>query len=379
MKQVKQQAMKPIMSSEQLPLTPPSTVKKETYQGKGYQHTVKPKLLLASLKKNNNDKIKYNWRKLKPKLNSIYDIDYLVEKPSDSRNFQFLQSVLQNCKNIVIVSGAGISTHAGIPDFRSTSGLYANGNVDKSTLDITSIYSTEERTAGFNKLITSLYDMALTKEPTPFHRLINQMAIEGRLKRVYTQNIDSLETKLSNLNTTVPLSDCVPKQYPILIQLHGSILDTQCTKCNNIADFDKARFPIDINSDVDMIPSCLQCEEFESVREVAGLRSKGVGFVRPRITLYNEPHLEGEVIADVINSDLKTRKNAIDCLLIVGTTLQIPGVKQLCQNFAKVLRKRKSGPVIFVSNELPSKSIINLVNGFDMIVHGDCQNLVQFI
>lgn len=357
-----------------------------------------PKSLLPQLVKverQKKPKPYYTLKKNRPLKNSVLDIDHVIVKKNcndssrqngNDLKLKFLTSVLNDCSNIIMVTGAGISTHCGIPDFRSTeNGLFKSKTQrdNKSLFDINSIYSNNEQTKRFNKLITTLHKLSQENNPTPFHHLIDKISSQGRLRRVYTQNIDALETKLKSFKlndpTTFPHLPSKPP-YPQLVQLHGTINYTQCNKCYNIKPLNPRDFSG--NDKVDLVPNCIQCQEFEEVRQIAGLRSKGVGKLRPKIVLYNELHPEGDEIANVINLDTKSKK--IDCLLIVGTTLEIPGVRQLIMNLnINLQRQRIMGKcvVIFVSNELPSNKIMKLFDdsGIDLIVHGDCQNLASLV
>ncbi|CAL9737165.1 NAD-dependent histone deacetylase Hst4p [Monosporozyma servazzii] len=397
------------MTGNSYMLTPPPTLEKvdrknlsqlsdDVINGKlnKTSNRLVPKSLLPQLvkvEKQKKPKPYYTLKKNKPMKNSVLDIDHIIidkNKNKENENdfkLKFLTSVLNDCSNIIMITGAGISTHCGIPDFRSTeNGLFKSKTQrdNKSLFDINSIYSNNEQTKRFNKLITTLHNLSKENNPTPFHHLIDKLSSQGRLRRIYTQNIDALETKLPSFKlndpTIFPHLPSTPP-YPQLVQLHGSINYTQCNKCYNIKLLNPYDF-IDSHDDTDLVPNCSQCQEFEEVRQIAGLRPKGVGKLRPKIVLYNELHPEGDEIANIINLDTKSKK--VDCLLIVGTTLEIPGVRQLIMNLNKNLqRQRIMGKcvVIFVSNELPSNKIMKLFDdsGIDLIVHGDCQNLSDLV
>ncbi|CCK68141.1 NAD-dependent histone deacetylase HST4 KNAG_0A04690 [Huiozyma naganishii CBS 8797] len=364
----------------QLPLTPPSTVQKKRTNCDERGTDIEPRRLLSQLKSKSRRRTPFHClKKNRIPKNSVLEIGS-ASKPSESHKLNYLKSVLNDCENIVMITGAGTSTHCGIPDFRSQkNGMYTKCAATKSLFDMNSIYSDTEQIQRFNQLITSLRELSCKSTPTPFHQFINKLAQQGRLRRLYTQNIDSLETKLPSFCDSVQLPSTAP--YPVLIQLHGSVHYTQCTKCNHVTRLDPSDFHEGTDNSKPLIPLCKHCAEIERVREIAGLRLTGVGKLRPRITLYNEPHPEGDIIAEIANLDTKTK--SVDCLMIVGTKLDIIGVKQICSNFNHNLQKRRQMGkfvVIFISDELPDRKIMDIFgeSGIDLIVHGDCQRVPEF-
>lgn len=368
--------------NQNLPLTPPTSLRKKQNNKNA---NISPKLLLEDLLQNDKlspisspekNSVKRPRTIRRPKPNSLLSIENYPEiKPSQKSLNDYLKSILISCHEIIVVAGAGISTHAGIPDFRSKqNGLYTQSKKNKSLMDLNMIYSNEATTLQFNDLMVSLHEKSINAKLTPFHKFLDKLAYQKRLKRIYTQNIDSLEKKMEHISAEQKT------KFPILVQLHGSIENTKCSKCNNIRSFNPSRFQHSNNNTGNLIPSCLECEEMESVRAIAGVRSKGVGVIRPTITLYNEVHTEGDSIANIINYDTKLK--SIDLLIIVGTMLSIPHVRKLCRNMAYSMKhgRRKKGNVIFICNEPPTQSILNeFGDNIDLIVLGDCQSLYEYI
>ncbi|KAG7700583.1 hypothetical protein KL929_001748 [Ogataea haglerorum] len=281
----------------------------------------------------------------------------------------FLCQSLETSKKIVAITGAGISVGSGIPDFRSANGLFqgfaskANGS-GKNLFDY-NVFRSPESLKEFEKMIRKLYTLSVECQPSPFHRLLDKISQEGRLLRLYTQNIDCLDTQLPHLETKVPLN--FEKPYPKTIQLHGNIKLLNCSKCHHVKELDESYF----NENSKLIRNCPECEELNAVRAIAGRRVQSGGVLRPRIVLYNEFHPDGEIIGNITESDLKNRP---DCLLVVGTTLKIPGVRRLVKEMAKVVHS-KNGSVIWINIEEPTQSIVDYVEHFDLIVTGSCQDI----
>ncbi|KAL2273268.1 hypothetical protein FJTKL_04826 [Diaporthe vaccinii] len=107
-----------------------------------------------------------------------------------------LRDALDGKKKIVVVAGAGISVSAGVPDFRSKNGLFS-GNGGKHMFDV-SVYNNNEDTQRFHRMITDLWNITRhAREKTiTFYNMLATWAQNGRLKRLYTQNIDCLDILL---------------------------------------------------------------------------------------------------------------------------------------------------------------------------------------
>ncbi|KAF9474312.1 DHS-like NAD/FAD-binding domain-containing protein [Pholiota conissans] len=292
---------------------------------------------------------------------------------------------IMKAKRIVVICGAGISVQAGIPDFRSSEGLFQTIKRDnpreamssgKELFDV-SVFNSEQKTSLFCQMIAQLSDLSQTAEPTSFHHVLRALDDRGRLLRVYTQNIDAIEQKCG-LSFGVPdfegkrlksrskgkakavddsniaISDVQPVastsrlssppvETPRCIPLHGTLQSMHCQICNH-------SFPL-----LDYIPAlvagqpppCPECTSLETTRQLVGKRPRGIGKLRPSVVLYNEAHKDGEGVGDVVQKDLigsskgKGRSGA-DLLLVVGTSLKVPGTKRMVREFAKAVRARSS-------------------------------------
>lgn len=105
---------------------------------------------------------------------------------------QRLLSVLRNKRKIVVIAGAGISVSAGIPDFRSATGLFDSlkkkhklKSSGKHLFDA-SVYQDDNSTAAFHDMVHSLSQQSKAAKPTIFHHLLATLADEERLMRLYT-------------------------------------------------------------------------------------------------------------------------------------------------------------------------------------------------
>ncbi|KAK9378248.1 DHS-like NAD/FAD-binding domain-containing protein [Kockiozyma suomiensis] len=283
-----------------------------------------------------------------------------------------LYYTLCKSKRLVVVVGAGISVQAGIPDFRSSDGVF---NTVKRSFNLkgsgqsmfdSSVYRDAGSTSMFHSMVNTLHSISSTSLATKFHHMLSKISTEKRLLRLYTQNVDCLELSLTGLSTAVPLPPKGP--WPKTIQLHGGLKTMVCAKCGWMGPFDPSVFEQTGSSE------CIECRELDDVRAVVGKRKQGIGRLRPRIVLYNEFNPDGEAIGSVTAADLRSRP---DALLVVGTSLKVPGVRRIVKEMAEAVHLT-GGQVIWMNEEEPP-AIKMLENSFDLVLKGDCQNIPDLI
>ncbi|KAL8948996.1 MAG: hypothetical protein Q9222_004867 [Ikaeria aurantiellina] len=292
-------------------------------------------------------------RKAEPKPRTTEYLDFQCGRDptaaDQTAQLNTLLKVLRNRKKVVVIAGAGISVSAGIPDFRSASGLFAslksehNLKASGKHLFDASVYQTDSSTTSFHSMVRNLSQLASKAKPTAFHHLLATLGEQGRLLRLYTQNVDGIDTSLTPLATSVPLASKGP--WPRTIQLHGGLEKMVCSKCNHLEDFEPSLF------DGPQPPPCTHCVETDKVRtDHAGKRSHGIGRLRPRIVLYNEYNPDDEAIGTVVGSDLRARPDAV---IVVGTSMKIPGVKRIVREMCGVVRARRDGVAVWVNHDPP--------------------------
>jgi NAD-dependent histone deacetylase SIR2 len=303
-------------------------------------------------------------------ITSIGNVDtysYSALRNSDinRKDLELLHHVFHNSQRLVVITGAGISVHAGIPDFRSDKGLFVslkdeyNLKTTGKALFDASVFREPATTMHFHSAINGLQKLCQDAKHTPFHHFLNSISEQNRLARLYSQNIDCLDTSLPHLSTSVPLQ----KPWPTTVQLHGSISKMNCMKCGWMSDLDPELF---VGEDMPLCPACVEMEE---AREVAGKRPQGVGKLRPRIVLYNEFNPDAESIGELSESDLHSRP---DGLIVVGTTLKIPGVKRIVREMAAAVHAMNGG-VVWLNRDDPPTLGKPFEGVFDLLVKGDCQ------
>lgn len=309
----------------------------------------------------------------KPRITQYLNLNIPLygSTPDQSEQLALLTKLLRKRRKIVVIAGAGISTSAGIPDFRSKAGLFTTLKNDHNLktsgrqLFDASVYQTDEGTAQFHSMVRSLSKQASAAEPTAFHHLLASLANKGQLMRLYTQNVDDIDTSLPPLRTAVPLNSKGP--WPRTIQLHGGLKKMVCSKCHLISEFEPALF------DGPVAPECSNCTENDRVRLTLGGRSHGIGRLRPRIVLYNEQNPDDEAIGAVVSADLRARPDAV---IVVGTSMKIPGVKRIVREMCGVVRSRRDGIAVWL-NQGPPPPGKELEDCWDLVIEGSCDSVAE--
>lgn len=283
-----------------------------------------------------------------------------------------LKSELRKKKKIVVIAGAGISVSAGIPDFRSSNGLFASvkkqHNVKSSGKHLfdASVYKHDSSTQSFHSMVREMVAMSKNAAPTAFHHMLASLAKEGRLLRLYSQNIDCIDTNMEPLATDLPLKLKAP--WPKTIQLHGGLQKMVCTKCGELSELKAEIF------DGPEAPLCGACKANDEVRTAyAGKRSHGIGRLRPRFVLYNEFNPDEEAIGNVSSADLRARPDAV---IVVGTTLKVPGTRRLVKELCQVTRGRRDGFSVWI-NPSPEPKDIYLKDCWDLVVRAKCDTVAH--
>jgi NAD-dependent histone deacetylase SIR2 len=289
----------------------------------------------------------------------------------DKPQLQRLLNVLHKKRKIVVIAGAGISVSAGIPDFRSATGLFNSlkkeHGLKSSGKDLfdASVYQDDVSTTTFHAMVRSLSTETKSAQPTAFHHLLATLAQEGRLMRLYTQNVDGIDTSMPPLRTEAPLPKKAP--WPKTVQVHGGLDHMVCSKCHKLYPFDAALF------DGPTAPPCPSCVETDLVRQAAEKRTHGIGCLRPRMVLYNEQNPDDEAIGSCAATDLRLRPDAV---IVAGTTLKVPGIRRIAREMCNTVRDRKDGVAIWINND-PEPLGNDLKNAWDLVVTGPCDEVAR--
>lgn len=136
---------------------------------------------------------------------------------------------LAAARDLVVLTGAGVSTESGIPDFRSPGGIWSRYDPTQFTFD--RFCASAETRRRYWQMGADLYPMLRAAEPNRAHRALAALERRGGLRRIVTQNIDGLHQRAGSSPDKV-------------IEIHGTALAVRCLTCGKRRDRDgvQARF-----------------------------------------------------------------------------------------------------------------------------------------
>lgn len=209
-------------------------------------------------------------------------------------------------KTVVALTGAGISTESGIPDYRGPGGVWES-NSPPTLGDYRS--SLETRTAYWQSRVERYPTLAAT-QPNDGHRALAALAQNGHIQAVITQNIDGLHQKAGHS----------PDQ---VVELHGNAHMIRCFDCNNVLPAARIQVRLE-RGEAD--PACESCG----------------GVLRAATVLFGEP-LPPLALHQAIDWARRC-----DLMLVIGTSLLVKPAAQL-----PVLAKQH-GAKLVILNRTPT-------------------------
>lgn len=150
--------------------------------------------------------------------------------------------MLASARAVVFLTGAGVSTESGIPDFRSPGGLWTRYDPRKLTFDLFCLH--EQTRRDYWKLATESYPVLRAAEPNAAHRAIAAVETSGRLLKLVTQNIDGLHRRAGSSRERI-------------IEIHGSSLRATCIECG--AEHDREQLHERLSRGELEVPYCDTC------------------------------------------------------------------------------------------------------------------------
>lgn len=211
-----------------------------------------------------------------------------------------LVETIRTAKNLNVLTGAGISTLSGIPDFRGPHGVYKAEHLGMDVETILSLSFFYEHPDVFYNWASSVWYNLENYNPNIVHTTLALLEQKGYVKNIFTQNIDSLHERAGS-----------KKVYA----LHGSAKEGFCTVCKHNYDYD---FIAKIARS-GKVPYCQKCG----------------GLIKPDITLYGE-NLNSYVLDRAIECASHS-----DVYIVLGSSLTVQPAASLplyaVQNKAKII------------------------------------------
>jgi len=188
--------------------------------------------------------------------------------------------LLRTATHAIALTGAGISTPSGIPDFRSAGiGLWEQAN----PMEVATIYAFRQNPARFFNWIQPLAASIHYARPNPAHAALAHLEQTGIIQLVITQNIDGLHQRAGSTQVA---------------EVHGHIREATCLSCYLVVPSELYQAQVAANG---AVPHCPRCN----------------GVLKPNVTLFGEA-LPAPAMLVAVQA---TRK--CDVMLIAGSSLEV--------------------------------------------------------
>jgi NAD-dependent deacetylase len=215
-------------------------------------------------------------------------------------------NIIKEAENVVVLTGAGISTESGIKDFRSSKGIYTLAPEYVLSLDYFYQYPRE------------FYQFALEQlyhpdaRPNKGHEILAKWERDGKVSHIITQNIDGLHQKGGSQHA---------------IEFHGTIESAACLNCGK-------RY-----STEEMLARFKSIEEFYICDECDSLHEQD-RYIKPDVVLYGDA---GEWFTQRGFETILNLIDEADCILVLGSSLKVTPFSTFPQH------RRNGVPMIIVN------------------------------
>jgi NAD-dependent deacetylase len=199
---------------------------------------------------------------------------------ANDQKIQQAAKLIKNAKHAVALTGAGISTPSGIPDFRSQgSGLWQSSDA----MSVASFWSFVEYPQGFYDWVKPLAKKMMSAQPNAAHLALAELEAMGRIHAVITQNIDNLHQRAGSKR---------------VLEVHGHMREATCIRCYHMVP---AQPLLDKFIEDGAMPTC----------EICG------GVMKPNIVLY------GEMMPVSVMYEAEQESKTCDVMLVAGSSLEV--------------------------------------------------------
>jgi NAD-dependent deacetylase len=149
--------------------------------------------------------------------------------------------LLSSSTDLVVLTGAGISTESGIPDFRSPGGIWTKYDPQEFTYQ--NFVANRAHRERYWKMSLDIHPVLAGAEPNAAHRAVADLERRGHLRAVITQNIDGLHQRAGS-------------SPDLVIEIHGTALHVVCLSCSDRLPREQVQARVRAG---ETAPTCLSC------------------------------------------------------------------------------------------------------------------------
>jgi NAD-dependent deacetylase len=233
--------------------------------------------------------------------------------------------LMRTARRTVALTGAGLSTESGIPDFRSPGGVWERFR----PIEYQQFLASHEARIEHWRYKGATVPAMLHAQPNAAHRALAELEVAGRLVAVITQNIDALHQRAGSRR---------------VLELHGTNLEAVCLECS-------ARVPIahalEQLSRGEAVPRCAQCR----------------GWLKPATVSFGQA-LPADVLRDAAALAEKS-----DCFLALGSSLLVHPAASL----AGLAKRGGAALIIITIGDTPYDDVA------DVVIHGPLADILPRI
>lgn len=235
--------------------------------------------------------------------------------------------LIAESRRMVALTGAGISTPSGIPDYRSPkSGLWEQA---ADMAEIATIFAFRHQPRAFYDWLRPLLDIIRAASPNPAHVALAQLEAAGRLRAIITQNIDLLHERAGSR---------------VVHEVHGHLREIVCPACHYTLPAAEA---LDAFLNAGVIPCCRRCHQV----------------MKPNVVLF------GEILPRATMKAAMAAARAADVMLVAGSSLEVAPAGEL------PALARANGARLILINRGPT----HMDDVADVIIRGDVAEVLPLL
>eukprot|EP01062_Namystynia_karyoxenos_P066067 TRINITY_DN60085_c0_g1_i1.p1 TRINITY_DN60085_c0_g1~~TRINITY_DN60085_c0_g1_i1.p1 ORF type:complete len:310 (+),score=91.06 TRINITY_DN60085_c0_g1_i1:90-932(+) len=204
--------------------------------------------------------------------------------PAPASPTEQARAIVAAARRVVVLTGAGISTDSGIPDFRGKNGLWTRNPKAELAAQI-EVYKSDPSVRAASWRMYRRMTEEWSPHPNAGHKACVHLEKQGKLTLLVTQNVDGLHQQAGS-------------DPALVVECHGSLRETQCMSCGAKGRLEEttARVSKELPD-----PPCMHCG----------------GVLKPAVVLFGEALPRGALL----RATLAVRE--CDVLVAVGSTLQV--------------------------------------------------------